>query len=104
MKKASAIFKIVSIKYLIAVTAFALMMLFFDDNNIFIQLDRKAQLKDLQSSTSFYQNEIKGTQSELKNLQRSPAAIEKFARENFLMKRDNEDVFIIENPVKTKQP
>lgn len=101
MKKASAIFKIVSNKYLIAVTAFALMMLFFDDNNIFVQLDRKQQLKELQSSASFYQNQITNTQNDLKNLQSSPAAIEKFARENFMMKRDNEDIFIVENPVKT---
>ncbi len=97
-KSASRIFKIVSNKYLIALAAFVLMMLFFDENNIFLQLDRKRQLNNLLKSKAFYQSEISKTQQQLTNLQNSPAAVEKFARENFLMKRDNEDIFIVETP------
>lgn len=100
MKKASAIIKIISNKYFIAFAVFTVMMLFFDDNNVFVQSDRKKQLKELQTRASFYQNEIANTKLELKTLQSSPAAIEKFARESFMMKRENEDVFIIENPEK----
>ena len=77
---------------------FALMMLFFDDNNLFVQLDRKHQLNELLTSKRFYEKEIIKTRQDLTNLQSSPAAIEKFARENFIMKRDNEDVFIVETP------
>jgi hypothetical protein len=32
----------------------------------------------------------------LQNLESSPASVEKFARENFLMKRDDEDLFVVE--------
>ncbi|TKK67156.1 septum formation initiator family protein [Ilyomonas limi] len=95
-KTASRIFKIVSNKYMIALIAFVLMMLFFDDNNLFLQLDRKRQLNALLKSKAFYETAIANTQQTLDNLESSPASIEKFARENFLMKRDNEDIFIVD--------
>ena len=101
-KTATRIFKIVSNKYIIALIAFVLMMLFFDDNNLFLQLDRKRQLNDLLKSKAFYEAEIANTQQALQHLQSSPASVEKFARENFLMKRDNEDIFIVETPAKEK--
>ena len=79
-----------------AIITFIMMMLFFDDNNIFLQLDRKRQLNDLLKSKAFYEAEIANTQQTLKDLQSSPASVEKYARENFLMKRDNEDIFVVE--------
>ena len=101
-KTASRVFKIISNKYIIATSAFVLMMLFFDDNNFFVQLDRKRQLNDLLKSKAFYEAEIANTQKTLKDLQSSPASVEKFARENFLMKRDNEDIFVVEAPSNKK--
>jgi cell division protein DivIC len=95
-KTASRIFKIVSNKYMIALITFVLMMLFFDDNNLFLQLDRKRQLNALLKSKAFYEAAIANTQQTLDHLESSPASIEKFARENFLMKRDNEDIFIVD--------
>lgn len=101
-KKASHILKVVGNKYLIALLAFVLMMLFFDDNNLFLQLDRKRQLNELQKSKAYYEAAIANTQQTLNNLQSSPASVEKFARERFLMKRDNEDVFVVETPAQKK--
>jgi len=101
-KTASRVFRIVSNKYIIATSAFVFMMLFFDDNNFFMQLDRKRQLNDLLKSKAFYEAEIANTQQTLKNLQSSPASVEKYARENFLMKRDNEDIFVVEAPSNKK--
>ena len=101
-KTASRVLKIVSNKYMIATIAFVLMMLFFDDNNIFLQLDRKRQLNDLLKSKAFYEAEINSTQQTLKDLQSSPASVEKYAREHFLMKRDNEDIFVVETPANKK--
>ncbi len=71
-------------------------MLFVDHNDIFIQLQRKKDLMELHTSKKFYQNEIAKTKEELANLQSNSAAIEAYARENFLMKRDNEDLFIVQ--------
>ena len=101
-KTATRIFRIIGNKYIIALIAFVMMMLFFDDNNLFLQLDRKRQLNDLLKSKAFYEAEIANTQQALQHLQSSPASVEKFARENFLMKRDNEDIFVVETPVNEK--
>ncbi len=72
-------------------------MLFFDHNNIFEQLDRKKQLDNLTAGKKFYQQQIDSTKKELSDLQNNPAALEKYAREKYYMKKDNEDLFIVEN-------
>jgi cell division protein FtsB len=77
-------------------------MLFFDRNDVFVQMDRKKQLNNLLASKKFYQDEIEKTKKQLSDLQNNPAALEKYARENFYMKRDHEDMFIVEKPVKTE--
>ena len=99
MKKAKNIFSIISNKYVVALVAFALLMLFFDRNDVFVQMERKKELNDLLLSKQFYENEIKKTSNQLEELKNDPAALEKFARENYLMKRDNEDVFIVDEAV-----
>ncbi len=99
MRSAKKTVRFIFNKYLIAVVAFAAMMLFFDDNNVFVQWDRRQQLNNLLRNKAYYEEQIKTTQHQLNQLQSNPAAIEKFVRENYLMKRDNEDVFIVESPV-----
>ena len=97
MKQAKRAFKIVTNKYVIALFLFALQMVFFDDNNLFVQLDRKRQLHELLTHKKYYEDKITATSDELRNLQTSPASIEKFVRENFKMKRDNEDLFVVDD-------
>lgn len=70
-------------------------MLFFDQNDLFVQHERQQQLNALQAKEKFYQDEIAKTQKDLTDLQSSPAAIEKYAREKFYMKKPNEDLFIV---------
>ncbi len=84
-------------KYFLAFAAFVVWMLFFDKNDVLIQADRNRQLSDLQNSKKFYEGEIEKTKKELGDLQNSSLALEKYARENFYMKRANEDVFVIKN-------
>jgi cell division protein FtsB len=97
MKTVKIIFRIVSNKYLIAITVFAVLMLFVDKNDIFVQRQRKKQLNDLLASKKFYEAEIEKTRKSLNDLRDNPAALEKYARENYLMKRDNEDIFIVDS-------
>lgn len=98
MPAPSRIFSIVANKYLVTSLIFAVIMLFTDHNNLFEQLDRKRELNNLVSKKEYYQQEIEKTKKELSDLSNNAAAIEKYAREKFLMKRDNEDVFVIINP------
>jgi cell division protein DivIC len=97
MSLSSSIITIIKNKYLIAITVFTVIMLFFDHNNAFEQMQRKQELQELQAKKQHYLNEIEKTKKELADLSNNPAAIEKYAREHFQMKRDNEDIFVIEN-------
>ena len=82
-------------KYVIALGVFAFIMLFFDKNDIFTQATRNRQLKDLEKSKQHYTESIAAEQAELERLKSNPATLEKYAREKYLMKRDNEDLFLI---------
>jgi cell division protein FtsB len=90
-------------KYILSLTVFAILMLFIDRNDIFNQLQRKKQLNELLESKKYYQQQIEQTKKNLADLQNNAAALEKYAREKYLLKRDNEDVFVIDNePEKQK--
>ncbi len=82
-------------KYLIALGVFAAIMLFFDKNDVFTQAARKRQLKDLQESKQYYTDRINTERKELEELKSNPGTLEKYAREKYLMKRDNEDLYIV---------
>ncbi len=87
-------------KYLLTLMGFALWMLFFDRNDIFTQLDRRKELKEIEQSTLYYTTEIKKNKQALIDLKNNPTALEKLAREKYFMKRDNEDIYIIEDNIK----
>ena len=82
-------------KYFIALSLFAIIMLFLDKNDVFTQLGRNKELKELQQSKRHYTTQIATEQKELQALKTNPATLEKYAREKYLMKRDNEELFII---------
>ncbi|MCU7551713.1 septum formation initiator family protein [Chitinophagaceae bacterium LB-8] len=97
MKIISYILPVVRNKYLLAVIAFAVWMLFFDKNDVFTQRQRRRELKALEESKAFYTEEIAKEKKVSEELRSNPAAIEKYAREKYFMKRDNEDIFIVED-------
>ena len=88
-------------KYFISFTTFAIILLFLDKNDLFTQIARNRELKELEQSKQYYTLQIKSERKELEQLKNNPATLEKYAREKYLMKRDNEDLFIIpERPEK----
>ena len=70
-------------------------MFFFDPKDIHSDISRSNKLKDLQKNEQRLTSEIQATQEELKQLKTNAQTIEKYAREKYLMKKDNEDLFII---------
>jgi hypothetical protein len=82
-------------KYLILFLLFILWVVFIDDYNLINQSKIKNTVDDLKSQKEFYITEIKSDSTELYKLQNDPAEQERFAREKFLMKKENEDIFII---------
>lgn len=84
-------------KYIIATLAFAVWIIFFDRNDLITQTGYIAQLNTLRDQKDFLQSQILKTQSDLHDLEANPLKMEKFAREKYLMKKDNEDVFLIDS-------
>ena len=103
MQSIANVFNFFRNKYILALTVFAVLMLFIDHNDIFNQLDRKKQLNDLLASKKFYQQQIDQTKKNLADLQNNSAALEKYAREKFLLKKDNEDIFVVSAPNNQKK-
>jgi cell division protein DivIC len=91
-------------KFFIAALGFSAWLLFFDKNDFFAQRERKQELKALQESKRHYLSEIKKEREFAENLKNDPATIEKFAREKYGMKRDNEDLFLILKTGKGEKP
>ena len=53
-----------------------------------------SQLKTLEREKTYFNEAIKKTKQELDDLTKNPATLEKFARENYYMKKENEEVFV----------
>jgi cell division protein DivIC len=104
MKQLAVLFNIVRNKYLLSLLVFAVWISFFDRNDLFTQWERKQELEKLETSKAYYETEIASTQKELAELQNNPAALEKFARENFYLKRPGEQVFIVVEKKDEKNP
>lgn len=82
-------------KYLLATVAFIAWMLFFDRNDVMSQYDYRTQLNKLQAEKDFYTTEIEQVKKDLDELTTNRERLEKFAREKYHMKKDNEDVYVI---------
>ena len=82
-------------KYFLSATGFILWILFFDPRDVFTQIEHHKELKELQASKAWYQKEITKESAEAEQLKNNPSTVEKYAREKYLMKRENEDLFLI---------
>jgi hypothetical protein len=92
MKKALSLLKN---KYFLATLFFAVWLLFFDRYDLVSQFDLRDQLFKLRQEKNYYTNEIKTNQKAMQALISDSANLEKFAREKYLMKEDDEDIFVI---------
>ena len=97
------ILSVLTNKYLVASVFFVVWMLFFDQRDYFLLRDRQEELKKLEAKKQYYVQEIEKTKRELQDLQNNPAALEKFAREHYLMKKDGEDIYLIEDSAIVKK-
>ena len=87
--------KIVSNKYLLISLLFGVWMLFLDNYSYMDQRPINNQIDELQDNKKYYQDEIRKDNQSVKLL-KNQDQVEKYAREKCHMKKDSEDVFIIE--------
>ncbi|MBS1495983.1 MAG: septum formation initiator family protein [Bacteroidetes bacterium] len=98
MKKFSPILNIFKNKYFIAGAFFIVWMLFFDPKDWGLISARINKLDELEKSEKQLTKQITDTKKELTLLKTSAQTIEKYAREKYYMKKDNEDLFIVKTP------
>lgn len=78
-----------------SLAVFLVWITFFDQNNLITQIQYRFELMKLEEEREFYQDELKVIQADLEDLQSNPKSLEKFAREKYLMKKENEELFVI---------
>ena len=83
-------------RYIYATAIFLVLFLLIDQFNLFEQMRLKRTLKDQKQQIDFYQQEISESKSLLNRLQNDTATMERVAREQYMMKRDNEVIYLIE--------
>lgn len=96
----SKISRFLTNKFLIATAIFIAVMVFLDKNDLITTLERKKELQELELSKEHYNKELVELRKIKTNLESDPAVIERLAREKYLMKRDNEDIFLSEDNTK----
>lgn len=82
-------------KYLIALVAFVVWIVFFDDNNLRQHQKNLQELAQLEEQVAFYKQKIEADKRKLYELQTNDENLEKFAREQFFMKKADEDIYVI---------
>jgi len=87
--------KFIRNKYVIVVAAMMVWLLFFDKNDVFTQIDLIRKCNKLKAERDYYLAEIEHNKKEITELQTNKESLETFAREKYLMKKENEDVFVI---------
>jgi cell division protein FtsB len=81
--------------FILILTVFIVWMLFFDANSWLIHHELNNDIESLENEKEYYKREIEKDNKAIKKLSTSEG-IEKFAREEYYMKRENEEIYIIE--------
>jgi len=90
------VFKVLTNKFLITGIGFAVWMIYFDQNNWTAQQERSKEIKAVERNIAYLNSEIARMENEHRELTRNPERLEQYARERYKMKKDNEDVYVIE--------
>lgn len=101
MDKFSSIWNVVRVyKYLITLVIFGVIIVFLDENSILRRMEVAGEIRDTQNEIEKYQNDIEESVRLLNELDADSTSIERIARERYLMKKPNEDIFVFEEDLK----
>lgn len=93
--KSNIFFKLFTNIFVVILIPFIIWMLFFDENSYLVHRKFNQEIEELETTISFYQEKIKKDKETIEKLKDS-LELERFAREKYLMKKENEDIYIIE--------
>ena len=83
-------------KYLITIVIFLAIIVFLDENNLINRFQHKNEIRLMKEEIEEYRKQFDEDTERLKELTDNPEGLEKIAREKYLMKKPNEDIFILE--------
>lgn len=98
------LFKKITNKYVLAIIGFAIMILFVGQNDLFKQRQRQKELKELTENIEFLKKETHRMKLQIEALERDSDYLEKYARENYHEKKEDEDVYILKNKKANPEP
>lgn len=81
-------------KYIFTTTVFFIFALFLDENDIFTLISQKRKLSKIQADQEMMEQKLRETRYTLRQLHYS-SELERYAREEKLFKKDDEDIFIL---------
>jgi cell division protein FtsB len=87
--------RFLSNKYVLILLVFVVWMLFFDENSLMNHWELDREIDKLEKSNEYYREEIHNDKKVIDNLN-DPDSLEKYAREEYKMKKENEEIFLIE--------
>lgn len=82
-------------RYFISSIVLFIWLLFFDSNNLISQVQLRYEIWKLDQKATYYKEELLRIKEQRAELLKGPESLEKFARETYKMKRDNEDLYLI---------
>lgn len=82
--------------YVITSLSFLIWMLFLDSNDFISRFKMAAKLRSLENEKEYYQEKISEVEKDRMELMTNKELLEKFAREKYLMKKETEDIFIVQ--------
>ncbi len=82
-------------RYFLTGLVFVIWMCFLDKDDLLSQRNLDKKLEEIAQQKEYYLQEIEGVKSGLKDLETDPEKLEKYAREKYYMKKDNEDLFVL---------
>ena len=91
----SKFFKLFSNLYILTSLVFFIWIFFIDSNSILVNLKLKKEINELNERKLLLEKQIEIDKKIISNL-KNPDSLEKYAREELYMKKDNEDIYIIE--------
>ena len=80
---------------MITISVFCIWILFFDQNNLVDRMRMSAEIRQLKADREYYFDQIEKDSTRFHELTTDKENLEKYAREQFLMKKKNEDVFVV---------
>ncbi|MCF6182038.1 septum formation initiator family protein [Lutibacter sp.] len=93
--KNKPLIKFITNIYVIVLTIFIVWMFFFDENSVLTHYEFSKEIKKLNTEKNYFKTEIAKDKKIIDSL-KNPNQLEKFAREKYYMKKENEDIYIIQ--------